>query len=110
MDARITGLQQQAESIMRLGGTVPHWSLQASGSREVWAKPDAEVIVMGEMMGVKLAKAAEAITPTQARQAANKAGVPADVFAAYSIRPSGAMKLALDDGTAARKTFTKSQP
>lgn len=101
MEARRSGLAQQAESVARKSISVPHWTLMAGVSRRKWNKPDAEVIALGEMMGIPVARPAEAITPTQAVAA----GIPEELIAAYSFRPPGAMKLTLDDGTELRKTF-----
>lgn len=104
MTARITGLQAQAESLIRQAVPVPHWKFEAAGSRLKWLKPDREVIALGEMLGLKLAKDPEPITPTQAKNA----GFPPALLGAYAAAPSGAMKLAVDDGTDARKVFAKS--
>lgn len=109
MESRITGLEAQAESLMRQAVVVPHWKMEAAGSRERWDKSDAEVLALGEMLGLKLAKDPEAITPTQARALAKRQGVPADVLGAYAVRASGAMRLTVDDGTDARKVFANSQ-
>jgi hypothetical protein len=104
MEARITGLEAQAESYIRQAVVVPHWKFEAAGSRMKWAKPDAEVLKVGEMLGLKLAKDPEPITPTQAK----KAGFPAGLLGVYAFNPPGAMKLAVDDGSDARKVFAKS--
>lgn len=108
LNARITGMSAQAEGMIRQGVAVPHWKMEAAGSREKWNKPDAEVIALGSMMGAQLAKEPEAITPTQARAALKKVGLPDDVLAAYAARQSGAVRLTVDDGSDARKVFTKS--
>ncbi len=104
MTARITGLEAQAESLIRGAVTVPHWKFEAAGSRLNWTVSPAEVLALGDMLGVPLAKEPEPITPTQAK---NK-GFPSALLGAYAANKSGAMRLALDDGTDARKVFTKS--
>lgn len=99
--ARKSGLEAQVESLIRKAVPVPHWVLRPGASRSVWTKPDSEIIAMGRMMGVNLAKLPEAITPTQAKNA----GLDESIATVYSFKPQGAMKLALDDGSDARKTF-----
>lgn len=103
MNARITGLQQQVESTLRQGQSVPHWTLRPGASRLGWTAPIAEVVAAGDMLGVDLRKPADAITPTQAK----KAGFPPALIGAYAAAPSGAMKLELDDGTSARRIFNR---
>lgn len=102
MEARKSGLDQQIESMIRSGQQVPHWHMAPSKGREVWQDgKDREVIALGQMYGIDVAKPTEAITPVQAK---NK-GLPAEIVSAYSVRPSGNMKLVIDDGSAARKVF-----
>ena len=69
--------------------------------REVWNKPTAEVLALGELMGFNLAKPAAVITPNQAV----KLGLDEKIVKTYAIRPKGEMKLAQDDGSLARKIF-----
>ena len=104
LDARVEGLSEQVKSLARQGSRVPGWMLKQEPGREVWTVPAAEVITAGTMLGVDLAKPPEALTPNQARAA----GVPADVVAAFATRPAGALKLKPDDGTDARRVFSKS--
>lgn len=102
MEARRTGLEQQVESMILAGKSVPHWTMASGQSREKWRDgKDAEVIALGKMYGVDVAKPPEAITPVQAKTK----GLPADIVAAYSIRPPGARKLVIDDGSEARRVF-----
>ncbi len=98
--ARITGLEAEAEKLVRSGVNVPHTMLEASGGREGWAKPIEEIVALGQLMGVSTAKIA-VITPNQAR----KLGIPKEVVAEYATRPSGSTKLVLDDGSKARRAF-----
>jgi hypothetical protein len=102
--ARTTGLQAQAEGLIRQGVAVPHWMMAPAGGRLSWTKSAAEILALGEMVGVPLAKEAEPITPTQAKAM----GFPPDLVGAYSATKSGAVRLELDDGSAARKVFAKS--
>lgn len=100
LTARATGLEEQALATIRRGQIVPFFGVEQSAGREAWTRPVEEVIALGDMMGVALAKPG-AITPKQAI----KAGLPAEVVAQYSETPRGAIKLVPDNGTAARKIF-----
>lgn len=100
--ARKTGLEQQVDSLLRARNLVPHWRLAPGETREAWVKPAAEVVALGQMLGVDLAKPLEAITPTQAKAK----GLDATIVSRYSQRPPGALKLTFDDGTEARRVFS----
>lgn len=100
LEARRDGLQEQALSMIRRGSNVPLWTMGFVQSRERWKVPLAEVVLMGDMMGVNLRKD-DALTPAQAR----KAGIDATVIAVYSEKPTGAAKLIPSDATAAEKAF-----
>lgn len=101
LKARASGLEEQLISAAMAGQSVPWWRLARSTGNEAWAKPVPEVLALGQMMGMSLAKPVQAMTPTQARAA----GMPADLVSAYSYRPNGEAKLVADDGTHARKVF-----
>ena len=101
LDARITGLTEQTINAIRKGGTVPHFKLAQTMGREHWTKEATEIITMGQLYGVELAKPAAAITPRQAV----KAGLPEDVVTKLAGRVPGAMKLIADNEDEARKIF-----
>lgn len=102
IEARQAGLEAQALVEIRSGKAVPGWSIEHSPGREVWVKPASDVIALGKLYGLSLAKAAEAITPNQARQA----GLPAALTAPpYSDRKTGAAKLVQVDTAVARRAF-----
>lgn len=105
LKARISGLQAQADSLVRSGTLVPWWMMEATAGRLAWNKPDTEVLMLGQMVGVSLAKPAEPITPTQAK---DRKLLPESVIKIYASRPVGAAKLVPDDGTKARLTFASS--
>lgn len=99
LQARLTGLEQQAESLLRSGQRVPYSTLVQSSGRQQWSVSVAEVLALGALCNVKVAKD-DVITPQQAI----KAGIPAELVELYSKRTSG-LKLAADDGRDARKVF-----
>lgn len=100
LDGRITGLAAEADKLMRMNIKVPHTKFESTSGREAWVKPIDEVIALGEVLGKKLAKPS-AVTPNQARSM----GVPEEVIKEFASRPTGGLKLVLDDGTAARRAF-----
>jgi hypothetical protein len=89
LDARITGLSEQARSMITRGELVPGFKLESSQGRERWLKTPEEIITMGELLGFKLAKPAEAITPVQAK----KLGMDLSLIEHFSQRIPGALKL-----------------
>lgn len=106
LKARASGLEEQALSTIKRGGQVPGWSVEIGSGRQRWAKPAAEVLQLGRMLGLDLAKPAEAITPKQAV----KAGLPAEMLAVFAETPKGAVELVRDDGSQARKVFGRVAP
>lgn len=103
LNARLSGLEQEALRLLRLGEKVPGWMAQQSKGREVWTKPPAEVLALGELFGVSLAKDPPALlTPKQAREL-----IDASVINAYSESPRGAMKLVPMTETQVAKVFTQ---
>jgi len=101
IQARMTSLEEQAKSMITRGEYVPGFKLEPGQGREHWTRDACEIITMGELMGINLAKPPEAITPVQAR----KIGIQDDILQAYSQRVSGKLKLV--EETNATKVFKK---
>ena len=99
--ARISGLEEQALAVARRGVPVPGWRVATGRGRTVWTVPDAEVIEMGRLLGVDVAKPPEALTPLQSRDA----GLPSALVDGISTTRSGAAVLVPDDGSLARQVF-----
>ena len=97
-----TGTEEQLKSLMRQGENIPGYRRGETKPREKWVRSLDEIFMMGDMFGHDLRKPG-AVTPAQAR----KLGVDAAVIAAYSERPSGAMKLEKDDLSKAKQIFQK---
>lgn len=108
LDARVSGLEEEAVAQIKRGQVVPGWVMESTPGRLAWDKPDAEILALGQLFGLTLTKAPELITPTQAKAAAKAAKLPESLFDAYAKRPAGAAKLKYDDGTMARLTFSSS--
>lgn len=102
LEARRSGLEEQAISAITRGENVPWHRLARSEGREKWTKPVDEVLALGSLLGLDLRKPAEAITPVQAR----KLGLDAELSETYAARGSGALALVPDDGTHARRVFS----
>lgn len=102
LDARITGHESEALSMIRAGKRVAHFGTEFGESREVWKDGlEPAIIELGKMLGHDLAKPQAAITPNQAR----KKGIDAAVISEYAHRPPGALKLVPMDTTQTRKIF-----
>lgn len=101
LQARRTGLEEQALATLKRGQHVPFYAAEYSLGRERWAKPDAEILALAELMGLQLAKP-KLVTPKQAI----KAGFDEALVKAYSETPVGALVLKPDDGSKARKVFS----
>ncbi len=98
LDARITGLESQALSKIKSGERIPFFRVEETAGRKRWIKSAEEIITLGEMLCLNLAKPREAITPIQAL----KSGAPEDLVREFSETPRGSLKLVEDN---ARKMF-----
>jgi len=103
LKARSSGLEQQLLDAMKRGQHVPHFHVEHGAGREVWNKPAAEVLTLGQLYGVNLGKPVEPITPTQAR----KLGVS---VAGWTTRGTGEAKLVPDSPYQAIKIFGGHKP
>lgn len=101
LQARATGLEAQAESIIMSGQRVPGFAMQPNKPRERWVIPVEQVKLYGQAFGLPLTKE-EPITPQQARDL----GAPAAIVNALSERPRGTLALVEDDGSFTRKVFS----
>lgn len=100
LDARVSGLVETLTSQIKRGVPVPGFMLEATAGRETWNKPAPEVLALGQVLGVNVAKPG-LLTPKQAI----KAGMPEAVVAAYVERPTGGTKLVPVDGSDAARVF-----
>jgi len=100
LEARRTGLEEQALGLIRGGTGVPFFSAEHASGREDWQVPKAQVVALGDLFGVDLRKEAT-LTPAQAR----KAGIPPEAMDGWTARPSGAVKLKRVNDEAAKLAF-----
>lgn len=99
--ARLSGLEQQALARIKAGQSIPGWTVEHGSGRQRWTRPAAEVLHMGQMLGLDLAKPVEPVTP---KQAVAK-GLPEVTLAALAETPRAEAKLVRDTGAKARATF-----
>lgn len=103
LQSRIGAMEEQAEQQLRRGEVVLHHQMSPGRGATKWSKPAEDVIALGNLLGLKLAKPAEPITVNQAREVFRKSGVDDKVIDGYSQRIPGAMKLtAIADNSAAK--------
>lgn len=101
LEARRTGLEQQALGLIRGGTLVPFFTTEHSSGRETWTLPADQVFALGENFGLNLRKPPEPITPAQAR----KAGLDDGLSRAFTTTPKGALRLKRVDDNAAALAF-----
>lgn len=103
IEYRLSGLEEQAIHELSNGGIVSYFSTERGKGRERWKKdvPHAEVIMMGDLLGVDIRKPVEMDTPAQVR----KKGIDESVIAEYSETPMTALKLVEVDGAKIRQIF-----
>lgn len=101
LEARKTGLEQQALGLIRGGTLVPFFTTEHGTGREQWTVPADQVFALGENFGLDLRKPPEPITPAQAR----KAGLDETLSRAFAAAPKGALRLKRVDDDAAALAF-----
>lgn len=105
LEARQTGLEEQALGMIRGGTRVPFFSTEYASGREKFVVPVAEVFALGDMLGADFRKPPEAITPGQARTALKKIGFDETVISSYADKPRGALRLLRVNDDAAKLAF-----
>lgn len=103
LEGRISGLEVQAESLIKTGTVVPGWSLSGTYARETWREgADLELRTLAEKFykNVEVTKPAKLKTPNQLRQV-----LPAGLVAMYSHKPSKGVRLTKQDPFEAKKAF-----
>lgn len=103
LEARYTGLYEQASNIARSGVPVRWWQMESGHGKYTWL-PDTtveQITAMGDLLGVNVRQPPKLLTPTQAV----KNGIDEGIISQYAHRPRGALRLVQDDTTAFRKIF-----
>lgn len=89
LDARITGLEQQALQLIADGKTVRGFVAEQTIGREKWVGDINEIISLADTLNIDIKKPVELITPKQAVNA----GLPREIVNRYSETPRGMLKL-----------------
>ena len=98
---RISGLETQADSMLRRGKTIPGWVLKPSFAREGYVEDgERRLLAIAHLIGADIAKPARAITPKQAR-----AKMPSVLVDAFAHKPSTGLRLTKQDPLEAKKAF-----
>jgi hypothetical protein len=90
LEARKTVLGAMVEDQVRKGVAVPGWGMDSKASPLAWLVDKDVVLETGKLIGVNLAKPAEPITPTQAR---DRKLLDEETLKGLASRPPSAMKL-----------------
>lgn len=107
LSARVDALKEQADSMLRNGGEVLHHQIGEGRGATIWTQPPEQVLALGRLLGVNLAKESAPITPTQAKEVFKKSNLDPSVLVGYSKRIPGAKKLCAVDDTTAAKVFNQ---
>lgn len=102
IDARLSGLEELVKHRLNNHARIPHWRLGPGRGATTWTKPVEEVLALGRILGLDLAKPAEAVTPLQAKSK----GLPESLLLTYSQSVPGATKLMREDNTSVRRIFS----
>lgn len=89
LNARITGLQEQALALIQNGESIPHYTLDYTKPRQQWSRSMDEIVQLGELFNINILKPLELITPLQAVDK----GLPKELLEEYVTRPLGSPKL-----------------
>lgn len=101
LEARVTGLETQAESMLRNGKQVNGWTLAPSYARETWKEGgEQRILTLAHLQGVNAAKPMRAMTPNQLRKV-----LPSSLVAMFAHKPSTGVRLTKVDPYEARKAF-----
>jgi hypothetical protein len=102
IEARLSGLEVQAEAMLRRGQTVPGWVLSATYARETWVEGgDRQIMTLAKAyFGVDVSKPPKAMTPNQARKL-----LPRSIVDIFTHKPSTGVSITRQDPYEARKAF-----
>jgi len=99
------GVEEEAMRLAREGTNVPGYEIQPGQGRTVWNKPLSEVVALGNLFGVKLAKET-CVTPKQAEALFRKHGIDGSVIKDYSASSAGELILVATDSSMLRRIFS----
>lgn len=88
LQSRCDGLTETVTAFARSGKVTPWHSVEQGYGRQVWTVSPEQVAALGDLYSVQLRKTA-VVTPKQAA----KIGIDESVISAYSVTPTGKIKL-----------------
>jgi len=94
--------EEQVSGAIRTGAAVPGWAFEQSYGRQAWTCSVADAVAVGQSLGIDIGKPG-VMTPKQAIAA----GLDESIVAALTTTPRRGVKLIPDDGSHARRVFTK---
>lgn len=94
-------------NLKQMGYQVPGWMMKQGYGARQWQKPDDEIILVGELMGVNL-KETKPCSPAEADRRFKSANVDASVIKDYYGKKPTSLRLVPDDGSRAKMIFNQS--
>lgn len=111
IEYRLDAMDEEAQSRISAGQTVPGFKMKVSQGKRKWAKDVALIRNVGALTGVDLIEAEKPVTPFQAEKKLRDAGFDKDgiesTLSSLIVRPSAGMKVVKDDGSEARRIFSQ---
>lgn len=101
IEARLTGLQQEAQQRIDSGKVVPGYGTDVAHGRPAWSDPE-QIIAIGTAFGLDLRRT-DPVTPSQAK----KAGLPAEVVQHNTHKPTNGRKLYRVKSNQVKKVFSQ---
>lgn len=102
LEALEVAYEERVSGAIRSGTAVPGWAFEQSYGRQAWTCSVADAVAVGQSLGVDISKPG-VMTPKQAIAA----GLNESIVAALTTTPKRGVKLIPDDGSHARRVFTK---
>lgn len=106
LDERLGAHETQSLQQIKNGVDIPGFGIGTGRGSTKWDKPGAEVIALGDLLGIELRKPEAPITPTQAM----KLNVDEAVIKSYSKKYDGAARLVTIEDTIASRIFKNNEP
>ena len=114
IDTSIERLKSKQQSIdiqlterIKRGEPVQGYRMDTTYSNRNWTCDADTAFMIGDVMKVDLRTKTKPITPTQAMAAFKKKGIDESVILNYSAKSKTGLKLTADDGSEARRIFSK---
>ena len=108
---RLEAMRDEAQSRISAGYRIPHYSARHTQGKRKWAADVDGIKGLGELFEANLIKDEEPVTPAEAERRLKVTGMTLKEAKAsiedMVTTPSGALKITRDDGTEARRVFSK---